>query len=252
MVGRFLLISCLWVLLIPSYSQINLREEVPNAILFHANYCGQIPAADLASRFGLNSTVSGGFDYKYKLWLFGAEGNFIFGNKVKEPDIVNQLRDDDGYIVDIEGNPSNVTLFERGWAIRAQVARIVPVGKPNKNSGLKFGIGLGYLEHKILVNANPRLLPQLDKQYRKGYDRLAGGVLLSEFIGYQFFDNRKYINFHVGIELMQAFTQPLRSYNFDTNAPDPIQRRIDLLFGIKVGWIIPIFSKERREKFYTK
>lgn len=249
---RYLLIIAFSFLLFTGFGQINLREEVPNAILFHANYCGQLPAADLASRYGLNSTVSGGFDYKYKLWLFGAEGNFIFGNKIKEPDILKNLRDEDGYIIDVEGIPSSVTLFQRGWAVRAQVARIIPVGKPNKNSGLKLGIGIGYLEHKILLNANPRLLPQLDKQYRKGYDRLAGGVLFSEFIGYQFFDNRKYINFHLGIEFMQAFTKPLRSYNFNTNAPDPIQRRIDLLFGIKVGWVIPIFSKERREKFYTR
>jgi hypothetical protein len=92
-------------------------------------------------------------------------------------------------------------------------------------------------------------MPQLDKTYRKGYDRLTGGFYLSQFIGYMYLDPKKYINFYVGIEFHEGFTKGYRPWQFDINAPDK-KSRIDGMAAIKVGWIIPAYRKEKVEQFY--
>jgi hypothetical protein len=233
-------------------AQVDLRNTTPNAVLFHANYQVQFPAGDMANRFGINSMVGGGIDFKRKLWLIGVEGNFLFGNTIKEPDVLNHLRSKDGYFVNIEGGLNAIGIFERGWDVKFNVARIIPLGKPNKNSGIKLGLSAGYIQHKIQINVDKRLYPQLDDTYKKGYDRLALGFLMTEFVGYQYFDPRRYLNFYGGFEFWQGYTNAIRKYNFDTNAPDPKQHRIDLLFGIKVGWVIPVFNKEKATKYYYR
>ena len=91
--------------------------------------------------------------------------------------------------------------------------------------------------------------PQLLDDYKKGYDRLAGGLGISEFIGYTYLSNSKLINFYLGFEINQSWSKPKRDVNFDTGEPNPKLNRYDVLYGIKVGWIIPLF-KRLPEKYY--
>jgi hypothetical protein len=74
-------------------------------------------------------------------------------------------------------------------------------------------------------------------------------VAFSQFFGYLFLDNKKFVNFYLGVELQEAFTKSLRSWQFDINAALP-GNRLDMTFGIKAGWIIPVYAKEKVEKFY--
>jgi hypothetical protein len=102
-------------------------------------------------------------------------------------------------------------------------------------------IGAGLLQHKIRIEVQDNNVPQLDGDYRKGYDRLTNGLALTEFVGYLHCGNNRLINFFAGIELTQAFTKSRRDWDFSTMRKDD-SNRMDLLFGIKVGWFFPMYK----------
>jgi hypothetical protein len=56
-------------------------------------------------------------------------------------------------------------------------------------------------------------------------------------------DNQRLANFYVGLEAIQGFTQSRRDLNFDTGISDT-QPRLDMLFGIRAGWVIHLYSRE--------
>ena len=74
------------------------------------------------------------------------------------------------------------------------------------------------------------------------YDRLTSGIQLSQFIGYQHMSNNRLTNFYFGFDFLQGFTKGRRDYQIDLMGPAN-EKRIDLLWGIKFGWIVPVFRQ---------
>ncbi len=229
-------------------------DEVVNGGLIYARYIYQFPGGDLADRFGNNSNVGAGFNFKLSgNWLVGAEGGFIFGGQVKQDSLFKDLLHPDNLLFGLEGLPANVTLSERGFEFQARGGKILPLFGPNPNSGILVSAGIGFIQHKIRIQVNKEFeantLPQLDKQYRKGYDRLSNGLNTTQFLGYVFLGNNKMINFYFGFEFTQGWTKNRRSFNFDTREQDTRQRQ-DFFYGLKAGWIIPIYEGDP-DQIYT-
>ena len=180
--------------------------------MFYATYSYQFPGGDLAERFGNNSSIGGGFSWKTNQnWIFGAEFNFLFGNDVKIADqIMNNLKTEDGAIINMAGNYTSYSIYERGYYISARVGKLIPVLSPNPNSGITIIGSLGYFQHKIRIEVVDNSAPQLQDDYKKGYDRLAGGFGVSEFIGYTYLSNSRLLNFYLGFEINQAWTKARR------------------------------------------
>ncbi len=84
---------------------------------------------------------------------------------------------------------------------------------------------------------------------KKGYDRLSNGIGFTQSVGYLFLSNNRIANFFAGIEMNEAFTKNRRDFNYDQMKKDN-QLRTDLLFGIRIGWILPLYKKAPKE-FYT-
>jgi len=212
-------------------------------VVISPSYAHQFPGGDLATRFGHNSNI--GFSATRKTsgnFLFGLEGSFIFGNKVVEPGILRNVINSAGQVVDADGQMADVFLYERGWTAFATVGKILPLFGPNPNSGLMLKVGGGYMRHKVRVQTQKNVVPQLEDEYLEGYDRLCAGPAALLFVGYQHLSNRRRVNFFAGVELIAGFTQALRPYNFDTeqyNTPD----RTDLLTGLRVGWSFPLYQR---------
>ena len=248
---KFLLSICLFAMIISSQAQSDVNDTSLSIPMFYISYGFHFPGGDLVDRFGNNSSIGGGFQWKSpQNWILGGDFNFMFGNSVKDNDsLLINLKTHNGYIISMSGLFAEYSVFERGFYFSAKGGKLFPALSPNPNSGIYVMGSLGYLQHKIRIEVLNNDVPQLDGDYKKGYDRLTGGIILSEFVGYMHLSNNRLYNFFGGIELSQAFTKPLREVNFDTRKPDPVNQRLDLLFGFKIGWVIPIFTRQP-EKFY--
>lgn len=215
-----------------------------------SSYSFQLPGGDMAKRFGGNSSV--GIQTLFKLknkLVFGLEGTILFGNKVDEKGILDSITAQGGFIINNDGLLTDPRLTERGFTIVIKGGRLFPVLGHNPNSGLIFIAGVGLLQHKIRIDESDRKTsPQLTKEYKKGYDRLSNGLMLSEYIGYTYLSNNRITNFMIGFEFIQSFTQNRRSFDYDLMKKDT-QHRVDLLYGIRFSWVLPLYKKHKKDSF---
>ena len=129
------------------------------------------------------------------------------------------------------------------------MGKVFPLLGPNDNSGLSLQCGVGLLQHNIRLETRQNEVPALEGEYLKGYDRLSNGFTLHQLIGYQFYGNNRLVNFFIGIEGFQAFTQSRRDFNFDLMAKDETKRS-DSLYGVKVKWSLPLKRGGNRTVYY--
>jgi len=232
------------------HAQKSVKDSVIDMKLISMSGAFQNPGGDMADRFGANFGLGLHFHWKTdKNWIFGAEGAFVFGPTVRELNILDALKTEDGNILTDDGRYGNVIASERGWHTTLSVGRIVPLkSSANPNSGLVFSLGVGYIQHKIRYDIQDNNIPGLAKEYLKGYDRLSGGLYVTQFVGYRYFSNRRLVNFFAGFEFGQGFTKSLRSWNYDTNSFDS-STRFDFLGGVRAGWTFPIYRRVAKE-FY--
>jgi hypothetical protein len=248
--NKAVLIALALLLLKDAEAQVSVKDSV-----FSFTFCSvtggfSIPGGDLADRFGSNFSVGGNCFRKLKNnWMIGLQGDFLFGEKVKEDGFLDDFRNDQGEIVSQAGTYSAIQLYERGWRTELRFGKIFPVIGPNDNSGILVIAGAGFLQHKIRIETQGDNLPFLEGDYLKGYDRLTNGPCASQFIGYCHFGNKRRVNFFAGLETTQAFTRSKRDFDFDTRQTDT-QSRTDLLFGLRAGWIIPLYKKIPNAYYY--
>ena len=245
-------------------AQVSANDTTISTIIPNFAYSFQFPGGDVAELYDYNSTIGGGFLYKSKKNLIlSLDVNFIFGNQVKNVDsILRFLLNDDGYLIDGNGLYAQYAVYERGYSINFRAGKVLNVLSANPNSGLMLMGGFGYLTHRTLYDVQDETVPQLKDDYGKGYDRLTGGLNLNQFIGYFYMGNTRVLNFYTGFEFYQAFTKCLRDRNFDQLLYDPStdtydvigkdnSNKIDLFFGIKIGWMIPVYNRAPDNYYYN-
>jgi hypothetical protein len=215
------------------------------------SYGYQYPGGDLLWRFGPNSNAGASLTYKNNNNVFFmAQWGFIFGKNLRGQNPLDSISTSDGHVIDKEGKAADVRIFERGFTLSISAGKIFNTFlSPNKNSGLLLTGGLGYLQHKFKIYDNGSRTPQLTKEYLKGYDRLTSGIAITEFIGYWFMSKNQYVNFYGGFEFTQGFTKSRRSWDYNLMRADT-ESRIDLLSGLRIGWIIPLYKKNAATKYY--
>lgn len=251
---RFLTLFSMLFFSTIAFSQ-EIEEEKPKAnaaTLFSVEYSVQLPRADLADRFGINSSMGSSLLFKTRTnFLYGVSGHFIFGNVIKEDSLLGNIATRDGQIIGVDGLYAPIEFFERGFVLMGRLGKLFPLQQKNLNSGLLVTVGAGFLQHKIRIEDDKLAAPQIRGEYSKGYDRLTNGFALNEFIGFQHLDQNGQVNFLIGLECTQGFTKHRRSLFFDTKTSDN-SLRLDLLVGLKVGWILPLYSKkEETDKYFT-
>ncbi|NCC71893.1 MAG: hypothetical protein EOM06_00725 [Sphingobacteriia bacterium] len=225
------------------------KTETERLSLVYPSIAFQLPGGNMADRFGPSSAVGGGYIFKTKNnWLLNADFSYIFGNKINEDSLIQNLLTEDGFVISDEGQIADVSFFERGFYSTIRIGKIIPIFGSNHNSGLMINAGAGFLQHKIYIKVEENNTAALRNDYIKGYDRLTNGFSTTEFIGYMHMGKSRLANFFAGFEFVQAWTENRRSMNFDTMQRDRTQR-LDLLFGLKAGWIIP-FRKRMADDFF--
>jgi hypothetical protein len=214
-----------------------------------ASFGAQKPSGDLASRFGNSLAVGIGIEYA-KIpsgWVFNIESNYIFGNTVNE-DVLKLLRTTDGNILSDLNTYADVSLRERGLYTGATVGKIFKLhDNGNRFGGIRLTLGGGWLYHKIRIQDNQDAVSQLTGEYARGYDRFTAGIATTQFIGYQVISRDRTVNFYIGLEATEGFTKNRRGFNFDTGLRDDA-KRIDVLYGVRVGWQLAIFTNQKADE----
>jgi hypothetical protein len=233
-----------------AFSQISIKDSSIFTTVFYAAYSYQFPGGDLAKIFGSNSSIGGGLMFKTKSnWMFGVEGNFLFGGTVKNADsILKNISTPEGFLIDANGFYADIVYLERGYSFYAKFGKIISVLAPNPNSGFTIMAGLGYLQDKIRIHNPGNTAPQIYGDYKKGYDRLNGGFAVNGSIGYTYFSNTRLINFYAGFEFIQSWTNNHREYFFDTETYENI-RYNSQFYGIKVIWMIPLYKRMPKQYY---
>ena len=230
-------------------AQVSVKDSSIYTPIVGVSYGYYLSAGDMVKRFGNNSSLQLNVDFKTRsYWTFGFNGSYFFGKKVKES-LFDSIVTSSGSIINKNGEFADIRLYERGFTISGTAGRMFSFKKPNPNSGIVVSVGLGFIQHKIRIETIGNNVPQLSKQYKKGYDRLSNGLLLSENLGYLYLSNNRLRNFYIGLECMQAFTQSRRSFDYDKMKQDT-QKRLDILYGAKIAWILPLYKKAPQE-YYT-
>jgi len=226
-------------------------DSAISAVIPNFAYSYQFTGGDIANTFGNNSTIGGGLLYKTKKnFLYSLDVNFIFGNTIKGADqILSMVLNSQGYIIDGNGTYALYSMYERGYTLNFRMGKIFNVLSPNPNSGLMIMAGAGYINHRLVIDNQFRTAPQISDDYAKGYDRLHGGIALNQFIGYFYMGKTRVLNFYGGFEFVQGFTKSQRDYVFDLQKKDT-DSKLDLFFGIRIGWMIPIRKRSANKYYY--
>lgn len=233
-----------------THAQTSVKDSTIFTALLYASYTYQIPGNDLAKRFGNNSSIGGGCLFKTRENLiFGLDFSFMFSENVKEETtLLQDISTSEGYLIGQDGLYAEIHMWERGFNTFFKAGKLFPIFGPNPNSGLAIIAGIGYLQHKIRIENRDKTAPQVNGDYKKGYDRLSSGLAINQFIGYMHLGNNKILSFFAGIEFTQAWTKSMRAYDFDKRSKNDT-RYFDTLTGIKIGWVIPLY-KRLPDKYY--
>jgi hypothetical protein len=235
------------------FSQRNVKDSAIATPWVGVHYGGNMTGADLAERYGFLNHLGIIAGYKTKLnWYFGMESNFIFGNQVRLGGLLDDLIDSYGNVTDVNGDIARIYILPRGFQVNASLGKLFPVWSPNKNSGIFINGGLGYLVHHMRVETNDQVIPVLELDYRKGYDRLTSGVNFHQFFGYAFMANSGFYNFYGGFYIQEGLTKNRRTINFDEpDVPVSTKTRLDIQYGFRLGWMIPFYKRKPKEFYFN-
>lgn len=226
------------------------KFEPNTAILIAPTYTAQFPYGNMGDRFGFNNLIGLHLAYKVKKnWMIGLEGSFLFGTKVREDYVIDKISTTNGKFIGTDNTLIKVRGQERGGVMKLLIGKTIPVSEKYPDAGILLQTGLGFIQHKIAIDVRENLLPQLSKTYRKGYDRMANGFVISQFIGGVFMERKKFYSLYGGFQFDIGFTQGRRNFDFYNQAPLR-DKRIDLFVGFKLGWVIPIFLQASEKEYY--
>ncbi len=207
---------------------------------------------DLKDRFGALNNL--GFMAGYKTtrnWVYGFDGNFIFGPTVKEPNLFGALIDSYGNITDESGEVGAVVVSARGFNVNTMIGKVIPIFSPNNNSGLYVHGGIGYVQYRYRIETQDQVIPSIELKYRKGYDRYTTGLSAHQFLGYAFMANQGIVNFYGGFYINEGFTQNRREVFYDQpDTPVDKGQRLDIQYGFKLGWFIPIYQRKAKDYYF--
>lgn len=263
------LASLVWLLIVvlsPVQAQRSIADSSISFFTITPYYQFNQSAGNLADRFGYHHALGGQAGFKHKSNFYFTLGfHTIFSDQVRETNVIDQV----GYFTTwsgggqttgkggwVEGNFGDVTFpafYMRGFAVPLRIGYIFNYfrwGKMNPNCGLFVETGLQFLQHKIKIEIPVSAdMPYLDKEMLKGYDRLTNGIgpLLS--LGYQFYGNKRFVNFYIGVDAAWNVTQSRRSWNYDTGLQDN-RTRSDIQYGARIGWTLPLYPTAPDRYYY--
>lgn len=244
------------VMLMFSFQGLAQRNVADSAIAtpwISVHYGLNFTAGDLANRHGLFNHIGFFAGYKTsKNWVYGVDASYMFGNDVRVSGLFDHLVDSKGNITDQNGDIASVVVGSRGLHANVSIGKIFPVLSPNENSGIYANIGAGFLAHKVRIETQEQVIPSLELDYKKGYDRLTQGLNFHQFLGYAFMANQGFVNFYGGLYVQEGLSFNQREIFFDRpDTPVSQDLMIDIQYGFKLAWLIPIYKRKPKDFYFN-
>src|SRR5262245_55113767 len=109
--GLWFVVCGLWLGAGHVFAQKTTKDSAEKVFLLGPSFAYQVPSGDLAERFGYNFNVGVAFEVKLKSnWLFGIEGQFIFGDQLKENNILDSISTQQGFVIGTNGGYADIFL----------------------------------------------------------------------------------------------------------------------------------------------
>jgi hypothetical protein len=199
--------------------------------------------------------------YKWKSnWMVTLDGDLWFGynsdNLTQRAERMGDIFTPNGHLMSWGGYDGVVTLYNRGFAVRPGVAKIIPLFRKNPDSGILLKLSGGWFMQKTVntQDMNESEVPQLSEKMMPYYDHLRNGMILTQSVGFIFMSNRStYVNFKITFDLSECLSWSSRPYTIDNvmglNGKDE-NTYFDLMAGIKIGWMFPFTGKTAYDYYY--
>lgn len=225
-----------------------IQSNLRNAVIISPGFARHVAMGTMSDRFGNSNTIGLAAGYKFgRNYTFTAGADIIFSGRVKENTMFDSITGPSGSMIDAQGNLAVVRLYERGYHFHFDFGKIIVLNRIHRNSGLLLSGGIGMMQHKIKFQFTRTIMPQLENDIYKGYDRLSNGMMLRGFAGYHRMEPGEMFSYYIGLEYLKGFTRSRRELNYDTRTRDTSLRN-DILFGLKFGLIIPIHGRQAGTK----
>jgi hypothetical protein len=232
------------------FKKLRKQFEPNSAVMFVFNYDAQLPFGHVAQRFGFDNLVSVEFLYKTnKNWLFGANGGFIYGSDVKQDYVFTNIATSTGQFITQYNDLTSIRPQEQGYNIQFTFGKIIPLVEKIPDAGIMLMTGFGIVQDKIAVSIKAAELPQLSPEYRRGYDRMCNGPVLSQFIGYNYMARSKFLSGYIGVQADLSYTVNERPYDFYTQGKLD-DKGVDLFLGLKAGFTIAKYLQSSEKEFF--
>ncbi len=200
-------------------------------------------------------------DYKYQSnWLVTLDADLWFGwnsdNLQQRSDRMPNVYLPNGIAYSWGGTDGYLGAYNRGISARIGGGKIIPVIKGNPNSGIFLKLSGGWFLQQTVFNQEytEAPVPQVTGEYKKLYDHLRNGAILTESIGFVFMSNYStYVNVRLSFDISQCLSWASRPYTIDNvmglNGKDN-NRYFDLLYGVKLTWMFPLMGKTTYDYYY--
>lgn len=228
------------LLVITSFSQ-NLFAQDMSKLNIGVGHGYGFPLADLADRFG-NSWEStlGIYYHSYNTnIIYGVEVTGFYGPTVRE-DVFATLKLAEDPFLGVNHTISNVNQRQRGSSGYMTLEKILTFGQNNyTDSGLKLGIGAGYMAHYIRIQDDTNNNAYFQGDYIYGYNRYTFGPAIKQYLGYHLASPSYNYGLSLGIEVQEGFTQSRRLVDFASRSALE-GTRIDILTTFKAKFYLNI------------
>lgn len=238
-----------------SYSQE--KDSIRREILFPFSGGAQFTTGDLSQLYGNFLDINTGVIFKSsKGFTTGFQVDYLFESELQDASLFENLANEYNQFIGTGGTPVSPRVKGRGFKMELSFGKIIPLTEKNRNSGIWIQSKIGYMQHKLHFSAGLETYPQLNDSYRKGYDRLAGGMNYSGFIGYlhmppliqhRIADIPTYSDIYgvfIGLELNRNYAYGQRSYQYDLQSTYT-DLNIHNLFALKFGGIFTLNYRRR-------
>jgi hypothetical protein len=222
---------------------LNAQGQKSKNINLQASYLLEVPGADLAQRYGQNSKFEFKLEYlsTANLALY-TKGGLRINQNVKE-DVLATARTSDGFVIGVNGFYADLFGRQRGYDFGLGVDYLLPIRRQH----LRFGFAGVYTAHWVNIVDDSRSVPTILGDAGQFYDRFASGFGIEENLQYQYNIGANKAALLIGLQFGQAFTREHRYLLIGNGTPE---RRIDLFFGLKMTYLLPLFRFDTKETIY--